>query len=236
MKLSTEYLDQLSKSPKLQELEWRLCKADLYYWLTTWAKTLDTHYKEWESPIQPFPEKEYIKVFVDHWLKYKILFVPKSRQMMVSWLCVAAYLWDTQFHEARLTCFQSKREDDADELVKRLKHIWDNEPTFLKRYYTWEWKFIELKANPTAKGRHVFCKFELPAINSRIMGIPQGWDIVRMQTLSGMLSDEAAFQPEMDSAYTALKPTLSSGGRLTVVSTPENGTFFEDAVFDLLEM
>jgi len=26
-----------------------------------------------------------------------------------------------------------------------------------------------------------------------------------------MLCDEAAFQPEMDAAYTALKPTLSSG-------------------------
>jgi len=44
-------------------------------------------------------------------------------------------LWDTQFHRARFTCFQSKREEDADELVKRLKTIWDNEPSFLKRYY-----------------------------------------------------------------------------------------------------
>ena len=85
--------------------------------------------------MKTFPDKEYIQFFVRKWLKHKILFVPKSRQMMVSWLCVALYLWDTQFHEARFTCFQSKREEDADELVKRLKHIWDSEPVFLKRFY-----------------------------------------------------------------------------------------------------
>lgn len=231
-----EYLDKLSKSPELQRIEWLKCRKDPYYFLTTFAKTLDSHYKEWESPIKPFPKKEYIKVFVEEWLKYKILLIPKSRQMMISWLCVAIYLWDTQFHKARFTCFQSKREDDADELVKRLKHIWDNEPFFLKRYYEDDGSFVELKANPTAKWKHLSCKFELPAIGSRVLGIPQGGNIVRMQTLSWMLSDEAAFQDEMDEAYTALKPTLSSGWRFTWVSTPENSCFFSDAVWDMLEM
>ena len=68
--------------------------------------------------------------------------------MMVSWLCVGLYLWDTQFHKARLTAFQSKAADDADELIQRLKQIWDNEPKCLKRYYDKD-KIIELKANPT---------------------------------------------------------------------------------------
>lgn len=230
------YLDKLSKSPELQFIEYQLCKNDLYYWLTNWAKTVDSHYEEWEDPVKTFPEKEYIKIFVEEWLKYKILAVPKSRQMMISWLCVAAYLWDTQFHKARFTCFQSKREDDADELVKRLKQIWDNEPFFLKRFYEDDWTFIDLRANPTAKWKHLRCKFELPEIGSRVLWIPQWWDIVRMQTLSWMLCDEAAFQEEMDNAYTALKPTLSGGWRVTLVSTPESGTFFEDAVFDNLIM
>jgi len=93
-----------------------------------------------------------------------------------------------------------------------------------------------LEANPTNKGKHVNCKFELPQINSSVIGVPQGGDIIRMHTLSGMLSDESAFQPEMEDAYTALRPTLSNNGRLTVVSTAEDGTWFEEAVFDLLKM
>jgi len=231
-----KYLKRLLESPELQKIEWYLCKEDPYYWLTHWARTLDTHYEEWEDPVKTFPEKEYIRIFVDHWMKYKILFIPKTRQMMLSWLCVAIYLWDTQFHKARFTCFQSKAESDADELIKRLKHIWDNEPSFLKKYYEKDWKEIKLHANPANKGRHTYWKFEIPAIKSRIIGLAQGWDQVRMLTLSGMFSDEAAYQPEMDAAYTGLKPTLSSGWRFTAVSTAEENTFFEDAIFDRLEM
>ena len=236
MKYEEAYLKQLEKSPALQEIEWRLCKEDPYYFLTTWSRTLDNHYADGEDPMKTFPEKDYIKFFIDSWLKYKILLIPKSRQMMLSWLCVGVYLWDTQFHKARFTCFQSKREEDADELVKRLKQIWDNEPQFLKRYYNDDWTFVELKPNPQNRGHHVYCKFELPDIQSRVLWLPQWWDIVRMLTLSWMLCDEAAFQPEMDAAYTALKPTLSSWGRVTLVSTAQEWTFFEEACYDKLIM
>ena len=46
-------------------------------------------------------------------------------------------------------------------------------------------------------------------IDSTIMGVAQGGDVLRMHTFSGVFSDESAFQPEMSSAYTGLKPTLS---------------------------
>lgn len=232
-----KYLAKLKSSPKLQELEWRMCKEDPYYFLTTWAKTIDVH-DDTGNPIKPFPDKEYIKIITDKWLKEKILFIPKTRQMMISWICVALYLWDTQFHRARFTAFQSKKEGDADALVKRVKHIWDNEPEFLKRYYEKGYPngYMKLNVNPSHRGKHVNCKFELPDINSSIIGVPEGGDVIRMHTLSGMLADEAAFQPAMESAYTALKPTLSNNGRLTVVSTAEDNTWFEYAVFDKLEM
>jgi len=51
-----------------------------------------------------------------------------------------------------------------------------------------------------------------------------------------MLSDEAAFQPEMESSYAAIKPALSGNTKLTIISTAEDATWFEDAVFDNLEM
>jgi hypothetical protein len=41
-----KYLKRLLESPELQKIEWYLCKEDPYYWLTHWARTLDTHYEE----------------------------------------------------------------------------------------------------------------------------------------------------------------------------------------------
>lgn len=177
-----KFLEQLQSSKDLQNIEWQLCKEDPYYWLTNWAKTIDVH-DETGDPIKTFPDKEYIKILVNIWFKEKIVFVPKSRQMMVSWLYSALYLWDTQFHEARFTAIQSKKQDDADALIKRLKHIWDNEPNFLKRYpKKGEW--IALSCNPQNRGGHIYAKFELPQINSFIIGVPQGGDVIRMHTLS----------------------------------------------------
>ena len=220
-------------SPILRDLEWDKCRKDPYHWLTHWAFTLDVHDKD--TPKKPFPDKEHLRLIVDKWLKYNILLIPKSRQMMMSWIFTGLYLWDAQFHQGRLTFFQSKKSDDANDLVKRAKLIWDNEPEFLKRYYR-DGKFHKLTCNPQNQGNHVYCLLTFPDIQTEIRGVPEGGDVVRSHTLSGMLSDESAFQPEMAGAYTALKPTLSSGGRLTCVSTAEDNTWFEEAVFDRLVM
>jgi hypothetical protein len=44
-----------------------------------------------------------------------------------------------------------------------------------------------------------------------------------------------AFQPEARAAWTAARPTISSKGRFTGVSTAEHGSFFEELVFDEIE-
>jgi len=233
MPLSVEYLQKLKKDTRLQDIEWANCHDNPYYFLTNWARTLDVH--DAADPIKTFPEKEYLKILVDIWLKNPLLLVPKSRQMMMSWLFTTLYLWDTIFHEARMTFFQSKKAEDADDILKRSKFVWDNLPKFLKRYYQ-QGGFYELKCNPQHKGQHVTGKMIFPDINSEIRAIPEGGDVIRMHVASGILADEFAFQPEARSAYGAAKPTISAKGRFTAISTAEHSCFFEDLVFDLLEM
>jgi len=228
-----EYLHKLYKSPELQAIEWAKCKDDPYHFLTHWARTLNVH--DTENPIAPFPDKDYLEFIANKWLNTKLLAVPKSRQMMMSWIFTSLYLWDTQFHRGRLTFFQSKKADDANDLVKRAKLVWDNEPKFLKRFYL-DGKMFELKCNPQNGGQHVYNSMTFPQINSEIRGIPEGGDVIRMHTASGILSDESAFQPAAQAAYTAAKPTISGKGRMTMVSTPEDGTFFESIVYDKLEV
>jgi len=227
------YLEKLKNSPELQDAEWGICQSDPYYFLTTWAKTLDVH--DDINPIKTFPEKDYIERFVEVWLEEKLLLIPKSRQMMLTWLCVGLYLWDTMFHKGKLTFFQSKKEEDADDLIKRCKFIWDNLPKFLQRYQE-DGIFKELTCNPQNKGQHISCKMCFPDIYSEIRGVPQGGDIVRMHTLSGLFSDEMAFQNEAKSSFTAARPTISNGGRMTCVSTAEDNTYFQELCFDLLEI
>jgi hypothetical protein len=227
-----EYLQKLQTSQALKDIEWELCAnpdTGLYYWLTHWARTLDSH--DSENILKPFPDKEYLKLFTDLWLKEPLILIPKSRQMMLSWVVVGSYLWDTRFKKGRLNFFQSKREEDADDLVRRAKHIWDNEPKFLKRYRDFS-GFHELRCNPQNKGNHTYCRLAFPDTYSEIRGIPQGGDIIRMHTASGIFSDEMAFQPEAQSAYTAAKPTLSANGRWTGVSTAEDDSFFQAMCFD----
>ena len=232
MAYDLEYIKKLNDDPRLQDLEWGECAQNPYHFMTHWVYTLDS--LDIDKSIKLFPDKEYIKVLVDLWLNNHLLLVPKSRQMMISWLFTTLYLWDAQFHSGRMIFFQSKMENDADDLIKRSKFVWDHEPKFLKRYYD-NGVFKELVCNPQHNGQHVSCKMIFPDINSEIRGIPQGGDVIRMQTASGILSDEMGFQPEAQAAYSAAKPTISSKGRLTCVSTAEDNTFFENLVFDKLE-
>ena len=231
---NVEYLKKLKDSEELQQLEWYETKEDPYYFLTNWAYTLDSH--DTDNPIKPFPEKEYIKILVDKWFNTRLLLVPKSRQMMVSWIFTGLYLWDTQFNFGRLNFFQSKKADDANDLVRRAKTMWDNEPSFLKKYKDQNGVFQTLSCNPQNQGKHVYNLMTFPEIQSEIRGIPEGGDVIRMQTASGIFADEVGFQPEAAEAFKAAKPSLSSKGRYTGVSTAEDNTFFERAVFDLLNV
>ncbi|MBL7197756.1 MAG: hypothetical protein ISS47_06620 [Candidatus Omnitrophica bacterium] len=185
-----------------------------WYWIQEMVYTNDEH--DGENPIKKFPDKEHLKIICDYWHREPLILIPKSRQLMMTWLFVACYLWDTQFARGRLNFFQSKKEEDADRLVKRAYFIWQHQPDWIKNTF------------PAA---YRFCHLEFPQGSSEIWGVPQGGDQLRSHTASGIFSDEMAFQPEAESAYTGAKPTIDGGGRFTGVSSAHPG-FFQYLVED----
>ena len=196
---------------------WEQAKRDPLCFLEEFVFTCDQHDKD--SPIKRFPiQRPHLQAMVGLWLDNPLLAVKKSRQLIQTWLFVALGVWDWLFHDGRLIMFQSKREEDAvgdavagDGLLGRGRFIMDHLP-----------------ARSVLVPDYVatYNKMRLPSRNSTIWAIPQGANIIRQRTASGILSDEAAFQDQFGDAYTAAMPCIRGGGWVVALSSAHPG-FFE---------
>jgi hypothetical protein len=121
--------------------------------------------------------------------------------------------------EGRSVAFVSKKEDDADELIRKAKFILEHIPEE-------EWP-KELRP----KWEYKYGQLFFPELNSKIQGFPQGADQLRQYTFSAIMADEMAFWEDAEQMFAASFPTLEGGGRFTAISSPAPG-FFKRLVFD----
>lgn len=206
----------------MDEAQWtdklRLYRNDPWAFCCDCVFTLDQ--ADEKNPIKPFPKHlDYLRLYSLVWQKKKLVAVPKSRRMFMSWMNLALYTWDTIFHIGRANAFVSKKEDDANELVMKAKFILDHIPEDV------------LPKQFVPKYDYTFGKLKFPEINSIIQGFPQGADQLRQFTFSGILADEMAFWEDAQEMYASSFPTLEGGGRFTAISSPGPG-FFKRLVFD----
>ena len=162
-----------------------------------------------------FTLHEYMKAIIKVWLNEQYVFVEKSRDMMMTWLAVAMYTWDTMFHEGRQNIFQSEDAVKTLELVKRSWFIYEHQPRFLR-----EQKRVTFTQGAAKSGI-----FQVPELNSEILGFPQGPDQIRQYHPSGVFQDEAAFQGQAGDSFSAIKPSIQNGGRFTAVSSANPSWF-----------
>lgn len=207
------------------EAQWieklRLYRADPWAFCSDCVFTLDQ--SDENEPVKKFPSHfDYLKLYTRIWQKEKLIAVPKSRRMFMSWMNIALYTWDTTFHLGRFNGFVSKKEDDADELVKRAKFILDHIPP------------DKLPRDLIPRYDYTYGKLKFPETNSMLQGFPQGADQLRQFTFSGLMFDEMAFMDNAQNAYSSSFPTLEGGGRFTALSSPAPG-FFKRLVFDQLD-
>ena len=194
------------------------------------------------NPQKPFPDNDYLRYLLECYLisgklikpeniKYVdkteagfdmlcnsgVVCIEKSRQIMATWLTCAYLSWRARYFPHQLIMVQSKREEDAANLVynkephlARISFIESNLPQHLKMV-----KF------PTGGS---YAHLYYPN-GSHIWGIPEGGDIIRSNTPSVVFSDEAAFQPQFGMSYTAAMPAIKGGGQYIAVSSAEPGEF-----------
>ena len=209
----------------LQRTIWGVKRQDCYDSLECFAKyvrTRDEH-ASGAASVRPFPtrlEKPYLWEFLDACQEEPLLAVEKSRQIMVTWGACLYLLWRAKYTENRLIFLQSKKEEDAANLVYN-KEPFGARIAFMEYSLPDPLRTVDFNRN-CSYGQMVF-----PDTHSKLWGVPEGGDIIRSYVASIVFADEAAFQPEFEAAYKALRPTISGGGQLIMVSTARSGAFMK---------
>lgn len=198
--------------------------ANSIEYFAQYVRTKDEH-GDGSTSIKHFParsEKPYLWEFLDACVEEDLVAVEKSRQLMLTWGACLFCLWYAKFRPNQLVLVQSKKEEDAANLVYnkepphgRISFMEYNLPPEMQ---TMDWK------KGTSYSQLAF------ANGSRIWGIPEGGDKVRSYTASVWFSDEFAFQPEAEDAWKAARPTVSGGGKVILISTARAGAFMQKLI------
>lgn len=201
-------------------VKWVECKDNLEVFACH-VRTRDEHATDANS-VRHFPlraEKPHIWHFLDRCRDEPLLIVEKSRQIMMTWAACLYCLWVAKFHDHKLVFVQSKKEEDAANLV------YNKDPTvarisFMELCLTDELKSMDFTTS-VSYGQMLF------PTHSRIWAIPEGGEKIRSYTASVIFSDEFAYQPEAEQAWTAARPTVSGGGQFIALSSVRPGAYMK---------
>jgi hypothetical protein len=162
------------------------------------------------QPVKPFPDYEYLREYVKALRGERVLFVPKSRQMMVTLTTMldSAHLCATV--QAQRVLLSKGKEADAVEILKdKVRYPWAQMPAWLQR----RWPIRRMPANRV--------DFTLTA--SYIRGVTE--NVAASEARGGSASrtvvDEAAFQDGLEDILTAALPMQ---GQIVVLTTANVGS------------
>jgi hypothetical protein len=175
--------------------------------------TQDEH--DQAKPFKRLPDKKYLRLLAYAWVHEPLLGIPKSRQMMITWLFSSIGVHETMFRAARNTAWISKKFDDANaNIEKRIKSVADRLPKRLLKPDT------HFKAG----------SWECESTSSIIRAMGEEAKGLRQYTFSWVFSDEAGFQEQTSDIIQAALPAVKGGGRLTLVSSANGKEAFHGVV------
>lgn len=196
----------------------------LELFLNFFVYTMDEHDSANPFKRLPLNTKPYLIRVAREWFENPLVVVAKSRQTMLTWIISACFLWDAMFRKARLNIVVSKKSDDANEVLNRIKGIYMRMP--LSDFWH---SHMPVKKSPGNECGS-YCLMEFVHNKSRIMGLSQNPDDIKGLTASNIFSDEVAAQERARETFVAMKPTLDGGGRYVAVSTPLGRNYFYEMV------
>jgi hypothetical protein len=158
-----------------------------YEWATKYTETYNEHWTEEgrPSPYEHFPTWPYVQGLFRILQIERIVLLEKSRDMLVSWICVAYLTWEAMLVFRRGVLLQTQKEDKAIQLIDYAKCLYRRQPPWLQ------------EAFPLAKPLDKQAALELEfASGGYVVGIPGGANQIRSYHPWGYLNDESSFQPD----------------------------------------
>jgi phage FluMu gp28-like protein len=203
-----------------REYVWLKWALNPWLWIMTCCWTVDEADK---GQIKRFPEKDYLGYVVDVWMRESLLAIPKSRRMLMTWLLLALHLWAALFRSNSAIFIQSKKEEDSEFLLgdQRLMFIYSHLPS------GYPWPTITRQI----RGKGGVNRLEF-SNGSYIMAVAEGPDQLRQYTASYVYATEMAFWDRAEATWTALKPTVTGGGKITIDSSAGPGFLFDFLLSD----
>lgn len=179
-----------------QKAEWAKCKESLPYFVSRYCLIFNATIKRW-IPFKLWAAQEET---LQSFLEENLIIVLKARQLGLTWLSLCYLLWQIIFHPSATVLIFSKRDDEAIELLTRLKEIhnhlvpWLQEKVIGSNDHMWRLQNgSSARAFPTTGGRSY--------------------------TASHVLIDEADFMPGFGKVINAVQPTIDAGGQMLIIST-----------------
>ncbi len=242
MKLpNKDQLAQLTdkQKEKLLEALWARevarCAESFEYFLFKHVRTKDEH--DAKDPLKPVPDKAYLR-FLAHEFQHgpDIIYVAKSRQLMVSWLLAALATWKVLYQPFARVCFQSKKLEDAAQmvfdtspLVARASFIMANLPERMRVCVAME--NGQRKTKPYTLDNKVFSYGNVKLPHGALLeALAQGAAQVEGKVPTLFISDESSLQDEWRASWAAMRPCVSNGGRAIAVATMRMPSAFGDEI------
>jgi hypothetical protein len=181
------------------------CGADPIYFFNQYCKI--QHPTRGSIPFKTYPfQDESVEQFLEH--KFNI--VLKARQLGLSTVTAAYAVWMILFCPNSNILVIATNLRTAKNFIKKCKFIIKNLP---------DWLVLCDISSETVQSIETSSR----SGDSTLKAVPTSPDAGRSEALSLLIVDEAAFVKDFDELWKGLYPTLSTGGRAILLSTP-NGT------------
>jgi len=179
--------------------EYLKCAHDCAYFLKKYCKIQHPTRGKIGFSLYPFQEKVLELLLKDE--EYAI--INKSRQLGLSTLVAGLSLWMMIFQEDRNILCIATKETTAINLIKKVKVMFSNLPSWLQ-----EDSIENNKTSLVLKN------------GSQIKATSAASDAGRSEAVSLLIIDEAAFIDGIDTIWTSAQQTLATGGKCIAISTP----------------
>ena len=161
----------------------------------------------------PFKTYDYQDELLENFDDHRFTIVLKARQLGISTIVAGYIAWIMLFHRDKNVLVVATKLNTAANLVRKVKGIIKHLPTWLKI----------AKIDVDNKN-----SFEL-SNGSQVKASSTSADAGRSESLSLLVVDEAAHVDGLTDLWTALYPTISTGGRCIALSTPNGvGEWFHE--------